>query len=217
MRRNFLLRAAIVASGALLGLVLPQSARAASIVCTAGVGFGAPISDNVTPSTGCEIGGANNDFLGGTPSQHQVNADTMFGFNDWVFAEKAFESAQAIDIGLSITGNPISGTWAVNDIWSTLNVSELMLVFKGGSSKQPGQYVGYLIADGAIAGSYLTPFLTTGQGSGAAVSHVSAYIRQSTTVTEHELTPVPEPTSLVLFGTGAALLARRLRRGEKRR
>jgi hypothetical protein len=83
-----------------------------------------------------------------------------------------------------------------------------MLVFKGGASAniEPNIYVGYLIADGATSGTYLTPFKNlNGKGNATGISHISAYyrIQQNT---------VPEPQMLVLFGVGLLCAARRLRR-----
>ena len=96
----------IAASSVFVGT---QSARAASITCPALIGNSPHIADNVTPSTGCEIGGTNNDFLGSDPTLFQVNVDAMFGFNDWQFAGKAFEAESGLDIGLSVTGVASSG------------------------------------------------------------------------------------------------------------
>jgi hypothetical protein len=196
-----------------------ESARAAGITCPPLIGNNPPISDNVTPSTGCEIGGANNDFLGGDPVFYQVNLDTMFGFSDWQFAGRAIEFEQGLDIGLSVTGGPISGTWTVDDIWTPTGIADLMFVFKGGVPKDPGNYVGYLIADGATSGVYLTPFRTpNGQGSAADISHVSAYIRSSDGggTDGEDIVAVPEPASLLLLGGGLGLLAHGRRRKKHR-
>ena len=65
-----------------------EPARAASIVCPAGIGNDLFIGDNVTPNSGCELGSTFNDSLGSDPALLQVNVDTMFGFSDWEFAGK---------------------------------------------------------------------------------------------------------------------------------
>jgi hypothetical protein len=195
----------VAALAAGLITLIPTPLRAASIICPANIGNNAPISDNVTPSVGCEIGGTNNDRL----NPLQVNVDSMFGFNDWIFAEKILEPGDdEIDIGLSFLGGRRSGTWSIDDIWTTLGITDLMLVFKGGSSQniQPDNYVGYLIASGATSGSYTTPFKNIkGKGNAADISHITAYFR----VDQHT---VPEPQLLVLFGLGLFLFARRLSR-----
>lgn len=157
-----------------------MSARAASIACPPLIGNNPTIADNVTSSTGCEIGSTNNDFLGADPTSFQVNVDAIFGFSDWQFAGKVIETEPGfVDIGLSATGGSNAGTWSVNDIWT--HISALMLVFKGGVSKDPGNYVSYLIAEGAMSGLYVTPFKTpNGPGNAADTSHVSAYVRMGT-------------------------------------
>jgi hypothetical protein len=81
--------------------------------------------------------------------------------------------------------------------------------------KDPGHYVGYLITDGATSGAYVTPFRTpTGRGGAADLSHISAYIRLAPP--DHEVPSVPEPSMLLLFGGGLAMLARALRRKTNR-
>jgi hypothetical protein len=119
----------IAASGVLVGA---GAAGAASITCPDLIGNSPHIADNVTPSTGCQIGSTNNDFLSTDPALFQVNVDALFGFSDWQFAGKVLEDESALDIGLSVTGGPISGTWSIDDIWTSQSIAGLMLVFKGG-------------------------------------------------------------------------------------
>lgn len=170
--------------------------------CPPDIGHDAPIDDNVTPNMGCELGSTNNDTLGGDPALYQVNVDEMFGFDDWIFAQKdEFGDGEvAIDIGLTIIGDGESGTWSIDDIWD--GISDLMLVFKGGAGAEPPTYVGYWIETGATSGTYLTPFGPDARE----ISHISAYIR------EDGGGMIPEPGTLLLFGGGLLIGTRFLRR-----
>jgi hypothetical protein len=163
------------------------TARADSTVCPSNVGNSQPIADNVTHSTACEIGGVNND------SVTQVNLDTMFNLNNWV----AFSSTYG-----SISGSPAlpnvnatSGTIDLSGVdWTKFG--SLMLVFKGGETETaPANYVGYLMEvgyNGTV--SWTTPFLNTSNSTAKTTSHINAYVSPS-------LTPVPEPTSLLLLAS----------------
>lgn len=163
------------------------------------------IENNVTANAGCQLGTTNNDFL----NPLQVNLDNMFGFNDWIFAEKVIEDPeQVINIGLLLDGgaNPDDigpGTWSINNIWGSYQ--NVMLVFKGGGGNiVPTKYVGYLLVNGDTSGSYFTPFENGNNGNPAEISHVSAYVR------------VPEPTSALLLVAGLGLIgATSVRRGKR--
>jgi hypothetical protein len=148
------------------------------------------IENNVLANAGCELGTTGNDFLS---SPLQVNQDAMFGFTDWTFAEKVLDAEEDIDIGLMLTGNTLSGSWSINNVWSSY--SHVMLVFKsGGGNISPPLYVGYLLVNGDTTGSYVTPFVNSNSGGPADISHVSAYVR-----------PMPEPSSIVLLGITLAI------------
>lgn len=174
----------------------------------AGIACPVAYENGVTVSTACQIGGAHNDFL----EPLQVNEDALFDFEDWQFAGKALDSNDpaVVDIGFGVVGNGLGGTWSVDDnTWTTLGVTHLMLVLKGGRAHQPEDgYLAYLIETGATSGTYNSPFvnLNNPQAGLTGISHISAYVRQGTTT-------VPEPASLTLFGLGlgAACLRRRWR------
>jgi hypothetical protein len=158
------------------------------------------IENNLVANAGCELGTTNNDFLS---DPLQVNKDAMFGYTDWLFAEKVLEDPeQDIDIGLVITGDEQGGTWSIDDVWGSY--SHIMLVLKGGAGIiEPPVYVGYLLVNGDTSGSYTTPFAIGNNGNPTDISHISAYVRL-----------VPEPTSIVLVGfslVGFAAMRRRSR------
>jgi hypothetical protein len=157
------------------------------------------IAAKVTGTTGCELGTTNNDTL--NPSQ--VNLDLMFGFDDWMFAQKDDDLDLAgvdetyFDMGLSLTGGTKNGTWSINNIWS--EATEVMLVFKGGDDANPNTYVGYLLSNGIITGAYESPFtkLKNGEIKLKGISHVTAYVRGVT---------IPEPGTFALLGLGLAIM-----------
>lgn len=194
--------AATAAVAALLGIVSVRPAHASGIAC------GVSISGKVTPTTACEIGSTNNDQLGPTPADYQVNKDEIFGFDDWLFAEKGFDSEELVDFGLTLTGDAISGTWSIDDVWTTLGVTEIMFVFKDGTHI-PDKYVAYLLLTGATSGTYMTPFThMSGSGVPTEISHISVYYR----IGEAD---VPEPSVLALLGFGLAASARRYYRSRR--
>ena len=160
------------------------------------------IENKVLANAGCELGSTNNDFL---HNPLQVNKDSMFGYTDWLFAEKVLEDPEEdIDIGLVLTGGDQMGTWSINNVWATY--SHVMLVFKGGGGNiEPSTYVGYLLVNGDTSGTYMTPFSNLNNGNPTDISHVSGYVRVKP---PGEI--IPEPASLALVGLllGALVLRR---------
>jgi hypothetical protein len=135
----------------------------------------------------------------------------MFGFDDWLFAEKGFDTEVDVDFGLTLTGDAISGTWTIDDVWTTLGVTEIMFVFKDGAHI-PDTYVGYLLLTGATSGTYMSPFThSSGSGVPTEISHLSVYYRIGDTPPPD----VPEPSVLALLGLGAAASVRRIRRSRR--
>ena len=182
----------------LLASVLGMTAFA--FQAQAGSCLGDPvITLGVVTSTACEIGSTNNDKLG---PPLQVNADSMFGFTDWLFAEKALDPLEPvkIDIGLMAIGGSLGegmgGAWLIDNIWPT--VSHIMLVLKGPNNgdTDPGNYVGYLLKPSDVAGTYSTPFTDINTEKLKDISHISAYIRGRI--------PVPEPGTVALLGLALA-------------
>jgi len=194
--RNIL--AATLTVGAWLAIAA-HPAQASGITCSPS------LASKVTPTTACEIGSTNNDSVA------QVRADEMFGFDDWLFAEKGFDTEVDVDFGLTLTGDAISGTWSIDDVWTTLGVTEIMFVFKDGKHI-PDTYVGYLLLTGATSGTYMSPFShKSGSGVPTEISHLSVYYRIGDTPPP----PVPEPSLLALLGLGAAASVRRIRRSRR--
>jgi hypothetical protein len=186
----------------MINRILLASAVGLSLLAVAATGNASCISlgieNNLVANAGCELGTTNNDSQS---DPLQVNLDTMFGYDDWLFAEKVLEDPeQVIDIGLTLTGDAESGSWSINDVWDSY--SDIMLVFKGGGGNiEPSVYVGYLLVNGDISGSYTTPFVNGNNGNPTDISHVSAYLRH-----------MPEPSSFVLVGISLVGLAAMRRR-----
>ncbi len=165
-------------------LLLSTNAVAIPISCDTS------IANNVTSSNTCQLGSTNNDFL----NPLQVNVDEMFGFDDWQFGQKAFDGDMDIDFGLSILGGTISGSWSINDVWGSY--SDVMIVLKGGAGNNTvTSYVGYLLTQESISGTYLTPFANANNGNPKNISHMSIYARGPAVL-------VSEPAILVLLFAG---------------
>ncbi len=146
----------------------------------------------ITANADCAGGSTNND------NQDSVNDDAMFGFDDWMLAQKDDDldgvDTTHVDVGLTIIGNNMGGSWSIDNIWGSYE--EVMIVLKGGNGRviTPDVYVAYLLVNGDTAGSYASPFTNTNNDNGTAISHFSVFVRGITQVTE--------PSSLFLLGLG---------------
>lgn len=119
-----------------------------------------------------------------------------FESTDWLFLQKnetpgPLETG-AFDLALDVSpdANVASGTWKFgNSPWGTYE--DILIVLKDGRINVQGGsiwYAAYLVDDGDISGNWDT--------GGRGLSHLSVYGRGDAT------NPVPEPSTMILLGSG---------------
>jgi len=161
---------------------------------------------SVSGSVDCQDGaiGSNNDF----PAPDTVNTESFFGHDDWEYLSK-FNVEEGLDVEIDVDWivTPESGSWADNkgfwsfnaDVWS--NYADVMIVVKNGNN-DPGIYFSGYLLDNTPTSMPTSGSWETGDKD---LSHLTLYGRGST--------PVPEPTTMLLFGTGlAGLVGSRMRK-----
>jgi len=129
--------------------------------------------------------------------------DVLDGVNFWTTLDKSDDGMYPN--ALTVTGGPNSGTFSFTPaLWTIYD--RIIVGLKSGN----GQY------DPDWAAFELVPYASSGEWTVSinGLSHINLYGHGTTTRTggDDPGSPVPEPASLFLFGSGVALVARKIRR-----
>jgi len=159
------------------------------------------VSGGVTGSIDCQDAVEGNDF----PAPDTVNDEEFFGFTDWEYLAKqniggAFEGSTDYDWDVTPTTASQTGEWSFNSsVWGSFE--DVMIVVKAGNA-----FSGYLLDNTTwpVSGDW-----DTGDKD---LSHLTLYARGEGSGPP---APVPEPTTMLLFGTGLLGLVGVVRRKKK--
>jgi hypothetical protein len=202
IKHRLLLTTTLLLSG--FGLAV-NNAQAAWIDCPSPVN-----SENIQNNDGCVYSDSLTQDNTNPPLVVNDGAG-MFGFTDWIFAGKddldpISSTPGAVDIGFSTAGTTLSGTWSIDDVWSTY--ADVALVFKDGAGTT---LVAYSLVSGDTNGTYTSPFTEppfdfNPDDKIKAISHISAYVRgqggNGGNGGGGGQQEVPEPGVLALLGMG---------------
>jgi hypothetical protein len=166
-------------------------------------------SGGVSGSIECQDGIGNNDKV---VNPLTVNSEEFFTFDDWEYLAKQntpgdFEGSTDYGWTVTPTTGTQSGDWSFNSsVWA--NFEDVMIVVKGGNNNG-------IFFSGYLLDNQLKPELGTWDTGGKNLSHLTLYGRGDG-LQPPPVNPVPEPATMLLFGTGiVALVGARLRRKKK--
>ena len=177
-----------------IALVFSVSGNVWATPCDYGGIFDCSISGSLSLSSDCRDGGDKNDAV------LDFNDGNYFGFNDWEYLSKInlggnLEGLVDIDLAVTPTSTTgtLTGTFYFNpNTW--LLYDNIAIVLKGGSQIISGvKWSAYLLNTGVYEGCW-----DYDDGS-KDLSHLSVYGTPGT--------PVPEPATLLLLGSGLIGLA----------
>lgn len=200
-----MLRKSLIVAIALFGLTAAAPrAEAAPVTCPMNPLPSERVFTLSTPGAVCAASGVgnlsgNNDYIN----------DVLNGVDFWTTIDKSDDAVTGtFPSALTITGGgALAGTFSFSSqLWSTYD--RLIIALKSGQGQLDPDWGAFELPTNVTSGSWT---ISGQQG----LSHINLYGHVG--VTKQDIPPptVPEPTTLVLFGSSLALAARRLRRSRQ--